>query len=156
MSKERVSCVWRLPEALWEQMSPLLPKYPVSPKGGRPRLPMRQIAEGIFYILRTGCQWKAAPREYGSGSALHSYFQEWAALGIFYNLWKKTLLEYDELKGIQWEWQSMDGATTKSPLGGEKNREKPHRSRKTWGQAIRADRRTRRAFGRRYKRCQYA
>jgi len=137
-------------------MFPLLPKYSVSRKGGRPRLPMRQIADGIFYVLRTGCQWKAAPREYGSGSALHSYFQEWTARGIFYNLWKNALLEYDEIKGIQWEWQSMDGAMTKSPLGGEKNREKPHRSRKTRRQAIRVDRRTRRPVGRRHQRCQYA
>jgi len=29
------------------------------------------------------------------------------------------------LKGIQWDWQSVDGAMTKAPLGGEKNREKP-------------------------------
>ena len=156
MSRERISCVWRLPDALWDRMAPLLPKYRVSRKGGRPRLPLRQIADGIFYILRTGCQWKAAPREYGSGSTLHSYFQEWTKLGIFRTLWKKALLEYDELKGIQWEWQSMDGAMTKSPLGGEKNREKPDRSRKTRRQEVRVDRRARRAVGRRYKRRQYA
>ena len=117
---------------------------------------LKKTGSDIFYILRTGCQWKAAPREYGSGSALHSYFQEWTALGIFYNLWKKALLEYDEIKGIQWEWQSMDGAMTKSPLGGEKNREKPDRSRKTRRQKVRVDRRTRCAVGRRYKRRQYA
>ncbi len=156
MSKKRNPRVWCLPEALWERMAPLLPKYPVSRKGGRPRLPLRQIANGIFYVLRTGCQWKAAPREYGSGSTLHSYFQEWTKLGIFHKLWKTTLLEYDDLKGIQWEWQSMDGAMTKSPLGGEKNREKPDRSRKTWCQEVRVDRRTRRAVGRRYQRRQYA
>lgn len=156
MSKNRRPCVWRLPDALWERMEALLPKYPVSPKGGRPRLPLRQIADGIFYVLRTGCQWKAAPREYGSGSTLHSYFQEWTRLGIFRKLWKKALLEYDQLRGIQWQWQSMDGAMTKSPLGGEKNREEPDRSRETRRQAVRVDRRTRRAVGRRYQRRQYA
>jgi len=86
MQKEQSRCAWRLPDALWERMAPLLPKYSVSPKGGRPRLPLRQIAEGIFYVLRTGCQWKAAPREYGSGSTLHAYFQEWTELGIFRKL----------------------------------------------------------------------
>ncbi len=128
MQKEKNRCAWRLPDAFWKRMAPLLPKYPVSSKGGRPRSPLRQIAEGILYVLRTGCQWKAAPREYGSGSTLHAYFQEWTELGVFRKLWKKALLEYDELKGIQWQWQSMDGAMTKSPLGGEKNREKPDRS----------------------------
>jgi len=137
-------------------MEPLLPKYRPSPKGGQPRLPIRQVADGIFYVLRTGCQWKAAPREYGSGSTLHTYFQEWTKLGVFRRLWKASLLEYDELKGIQWDWQSMDGAMTKSPLGGEKNREKPDRSRQVGSQAFGLDRRTRRAAGRRYKRRQYA
>ena len=33
--------------------------------------------------------------------------------------------EYDDVMGIVWEWQSLDGSMTKSPLGGEKNREKP-------------------------------
>ena len=156
MQEKKNRCAWRLPDALWERMFPLLPKYPVSPKGGRPRLPLRRIAEGILYVLRTGCQWKAAPREYGSGSTLHAYFQEWTELGVFRRLWKKALLEYDELKGIQWEWQSMDGAMTKSPLGGEKNREKPDGSRQTWRQAICVDRRPRRSVGHRHQRRQYA
>ena len=156
MAKKRSRCAWCLPDALWERMLPLLPKYRKSRKGGRPRLPLRQIADGIFYVLRTGCQWKAAPREYGSGSTLHSYFQEWTELGVFRKLWKAALLEYDQLKGIQWEWQSMDGAMTKSPLGGEKNREKPDRSRQTRRQTIGLDRWARRTVGRRSQRRQYA
>ena len=147
MSQSQNRCAWRLPDELWERMQPLLPKYKPSPKGGQPRLPLRQVADGIFYVLRTGCQWKAAPSEFGSGSALHNYFQEWTELGVFRELWRQCLLEYDELEGIQWEWQSMDGAMTKSPLGGEKNREKPDRSWQIGDQAIGAHRRTRCAIG---------
>jgi transposase len=119
-------------------------------------LPLRQVADGIFYVLRTGCQWKAAPREFGSGSALHSYFQEWTELGVFRKLWKAALLEYDELKGVEWDWQSMDGAMTKSPLGGEKNREKPDRPWQTRGETVGVDRRTRRAVGSGSQWSQYA
>ena len=137
---KNVSADWRIPDELWERMEGLLPKYRPSPKGGRPRLPLRQVADGIFYALRTGCQWKALPREFGSGSAVHGYFQEWARRGVFRKLWRLALEEYDELKGIQWEWQSMDGAMTKAPLGGEKNRQKPHRSRQIGCQAVAADR----------------
>ncbi len=39
---------------------------------------------------------------------------------MFEELWQLALTEYDRLKGIDWKWQSMDGAMTKSPLGGEK------------------------------------
>ena len=105
----------QIPDALWERLEPLLPKYQRSPKGGKPRLPMRQVANGIFYVLVTGCQWKAMPSEFGSGSAIHAYFQEWVALGIFERMWRIALQEYDDRKGIAWQWQSMDGATTKAP-----------------------------------------
>jgi transposase len=93
--------------------------------GGRPRAELRKTMDGIFYVLRTGCQWKAAPAEFGSGSTLHRYFQEWTRRGVFRKLWKYLLRRYDQLRGIQWQWQSLDGSTTKAPLGGEKNREKP-------------------------------
>jgi putative transposase len=119
---------WRIPEKLWRRMEPLLPRYHKSHKGGRPRADLRAVADGIFYLLRTGCQWKALPRVFGSPSTVHRYFQEWAARGVFRRMWKACLRTYDQRKGIGWHWQSLDGAMTKSPLGGEKNREKPHRS----------------------------
>jgi putative transposase len=137
-------------------MEAFLPKYRKSPRGGRPRLELRKAMDGIFYVLRTGCQWKAAPREFGSGSSLHRYFQEWARRGVFHNLWKYLLRRYDQLRGIQWKWQSLDGSTTKAPLGGEKNREKSHGSWQVGREAVGADRWPRRAPGRGHPRRQCA
>ncbi len=117
---------WILPDELWSQMERFLPKYKSQPKGGRPRADLRKVANGIFYVLRTGCQWKAVPKQYGSGSTLHRYFQQWVEAGVFRKLWRACLLKYDELKGIKWNWQSMDGAMTKSPLGGEKYGQESH------------------------------
>jgi transposase len=135
----------QIPEALWERVERLLPKYPVSREGGRPRLCLRKVVTGILYVLRTGCQWKAMPREFGSGSAIHDYFQEWTASGVFEKLWRVALEEYDDVAGIDWQWQCLDGAMTKSPLGGEKNREKPDRSRQVGRQAVGPHRRRGRA-----------
>ena len=129
-----------IPEALWERIEWVIPIYKHSDKGGRPRLPMRNVVGGILYVLSTGCQWKAMPRQFGSGSAIHAYFQEWVQSGVFEELWELALEEYDQLKGIDWKWQSLDGAMTKSPLGGEKNREKPDRSRQAGREAVGADR----------------
>jgi len=127
-------CDWsgrfaQMPEKLWRQLEPLLPKYRPSPKGGRPRANLRGVANGIFYLLRTGCQWKALPPQFGSSSTVHRYFQEWTKLRVFQRFWKRCLQLYDRQRGIGWRWQSLDGAMTKSPLGGEKNRKKPYRSR---------------------------
>jgi len=121
--RKRPAPNWRVPGELWDRVEPLLPRYRTGKQGGRPRADLRPVLNGILYVLRTGCQWKAAPREFGCcPSTLHNYFQEWTEKGVFFRLWKEALWEYDELKGIDWGWQSLDGAMTKAPLGGEKNR----------------------------------
>ncbi len=155
MARKNSSKFHQLPDVLWERMEPLLPKYRRSPRGGRPRLPLRSVANGIFYVLVTGAQWKAMPSEFGSGSAIHAYFQEWVERGVFDKLWRLALEEYDQLRGIDWQWQSLDGTMTKAPLGGEKNREKPDRSRQVGREAIGADRWTGRADrrGRQWGQC---
>ena len=116
----------QIPDSLWERIEPLLPIYKASCKGGRPRLELRNVVTGILYVLRTGCQWKAMPVQFGSGSAIHEYYQEWVKRGVFQKLWQLALAEYDQCVGIDWEWQSLDGAMTKAPLGGEKDRAKSH------------------------------
>lgn len=110
---------FRLPDALWERIAPLLPRPPSQPRGGRPRRPDRPILEAILFVLLTGIPWRALPRCYGAATTAHDRFQEWAELGVFEELWRHALLEYDEKVGLRWTWQSMDGAMTKAPLGGE-------------------------------------
>jgi putative transposase len=119
MAEKRSFDEYRVSDAFWERIEPLLPKHPASPLGGRPRAIPRQVADGIFYCLRTGCQWKAIPCELCPGSTSHDYFQEWVEAGVFEELWALALEEYDDVKGLDWEWQSADGAMTKAPLGGE-------------------------------------
>jgi len=110
---------WELPEAVWQQMEPLIP--PRKSKEGRPRtVDVKRIAEGIFYVLRTGIQWQAAPREhFGPPSTVYYYFAQWVKAGVFGQLWAVALAVYDDLKGLEWTWQSIDGAMTKAPLGGK-------------------------------------
>ena len=137
----------RMPEALWRRLSKLIPKRRCRSKGGRPPLDARQVADGIYFVMRTGCPWKHVPPEVGSGSSLHRYFQQWTSRGVFRRLWKRGLDEYDHRRGIAWRWQTLDTEMNKAPLGGEKNREKPYRSRQTGREAVRADRRSRRGAG---------
>ena len=124
-NRKREATSWRVPDQLWQRVEPLLPRYRRSRWGGRPRVERRRVLDGILYVLRTGCQWKAAPAEFGAPSTLHNYFQEWTDKKVFFRLWKEALREYDALEGIEWGWQSVDGAMTKAPLGGEKNRPQP-------------------------------
>lgn len=107
---------WLMPDVLWEVVNPLLGPHKPSGSNGRPRVPYRRTMDAIFYVLRTGCQWKALPRCLGSGSTAHAYFQMWCTQGIFETLWSHCLEGYDFLEGIQWKWLAADGAMTKSPL----------------------------------------
>ena len=113
---------WRIPDSLWQRIEPLLPVEGPKPKGGRPRASARLCMDGIFYELRTGCQWKALPRCFGAASTVHDRFQEWQDAGVFERLWQEGLIEYDAQHGLDWGCQSMDGAMTKAPLGGGRNR----------------------------------
>ena len=105
----------------------------------------RQAATAIFYILRTGCQWKALPHALGAPSTVYDRFREWGQAGVFESFWQQGRCDYDEAAGIQWKWQAVDGCMTKAPLGGEKNRPQSDGSRQGRSQAQPADRGARRA-----------
>src|ERR1700678_956005 len=110
MADQLASKFHQIPDALWERIDLMLPIYNRSCQGGRPQLPMRNVVSGIFYVLWPGVHWKGMPSQFGSGSAIHAYFQEWVALGVFEELWRLALEEYDELRGIDWKGQSVDRA----------------------------------------------
>lgn len=125
MSQKRSSDQYRASDEFFERVLAVLPEYPSNPRGGRPRANLRDVVDGLMYCLRTGCQWKAIPAEICPGSTVHDYFQEWVQLGVFEELWALALEEYDDLQGLDWEWQSVDGAMTKAPLGGENTGRNP-------------------------------
>lgn len=118
---------WRIPDALWERIKPLLPPRPPHPLAcHNPRVPDRKAMDAIFFVLRTGCHWNALNATgICSSSSAHRRFQEWTAAGVFVTLWAQGLEEYDALKGLDWEWLAMDGAMTKAPLGGERTGKNP-------------------------------
>jgi putative transposase len=70
--------------------------------------------------MSTECQWKALDAtDLVPGSTAHDRFQEWVKAGVFLKLWQLGVERFDELKRIDWEELSMDGAMTQAPLGGE-------------------------------------
>ena len=61
-------------DAQWALIEPHLPVYP----GGRPRkTDLRDVVDAIFYILRTGCQWRYLPKDFPPKSTVWRYFDEW-------------------------------------------------------------------------------
>src|SRR4051812_28657402 len=116
---------WRIPDALWEQMVPLLPPRPSHPLGcHNPRVPDRAAMDAIFFVLRTGSQWGALNAT-GICSKAHRRFTEEA--GVFHEFWRQGLLSYDGLIGIDWEWLLgvAVGRRGDGSVGWGKNRPQP-------------------------------
>ena len=141
--KERDAQEFVISDALWELIEPLMPVYEkkAHPLGCyRSRVPDRKVLNGIFFVLRTGCQWKALDATgICSGSTAHTRFQEWEGDGLFARLWEMSLQDYDVLKGLDWEWLALDGALNKAPLGGGKKRAQSLRPRQRRRQKESAD-----------------
>jgi len=118
----------RIPDCIWEEMKEIIPK----PKDNHPlgchkkRIDDRKVMDGIFFVMRTGCQWQELDNtNFCKHSVAHKRFQEWAKAGVFEEFWRRGLLMYDQTKGLDLRWQSIDGSVTKAPLGGEETGANP-------------------------------
>ena len=122
---------FRLPRPLWRKLKKHLPKNKRNKskkQGGRPRVSDRAVANAIWYVLWSGCQWKAIHREWFgvSSSVVHERFQRWRRMGLFQKLMKWMVEHYaKESGGISWKWQAMDSKNSPAPLGGEKTGNNP-------------------------------
>jgi transposase len=98
---------FRLPRPLWRKLKKHLPKSRnKSKRGGRPRVSERAVANAIWYLLWTGCQWKAIHREWFgvSASIVHERIQSWRRMGLFEKLMKWMVEHYaKESGGISWK-----------------------------------------------------
>jgi len=144
-ANHRTTTGYRISDQLWAVLQPLLPVHVNTHRfgGGRPRVADRACADAIFFVLRTGCQWQALDQtELCAHATAHDRFQAWVEAGVFLKLWQAGVQQFDELCGIEWDGLSMDGALTKAPLGGGKNRPQSHRPGQVRRQAQRADRGT--------------
>lgn len=74
----------------WEYIKPFVP---VAKSGGRNRTTdMRLVINAIFYVTRTGCQWRYLPREYPPWQTVYGYFRTWRRDGT----WQRI---HDRLRG---------------------------------------------------------
>lgn len=125
LQRQDLPTLWEIPDPMWLSIRSLFPKEKPAGTCGRPIVPFRTVLNGILYVLRTGCQWKAAPKCFGSGSTLHRRFQEWQQAGIIAAVLRKMLRIYDRIHGIDWEWQAADTKLLPAPIGGEQTGPNP-------------------------------
>ena len=59
----------------WAHIEPLIP--PAKRGGGKRRVDMREVVNGVMYILSTGCQWRYLPKDLPPRSTVHDYLSLW-------------------------------------------------------------------------------
>ena len=64
-----------LTDAEWQLVKPLIP--PGKPGGGKRTVIMREVVNGLMYVLSTGCQWRAVPKDLPPKSTIYDYFDLW-------------------------------------------------------------------------------
>ena len=82
----------------WAILQLLLPKPKWRPGGpGRKPLDLRRVLNGIFYVNKTGCQWRMMPKELGNAHTIYGYFRRWRREGVWERL--MTTLRHWERQG---------------------------------------------------------
>lgn len=124
-SQRQLGTIWEVPDELWCRIRHVLPaeKEPGTP--GRPPVPFRKVFNGILYVLRTGCHWKAVPSRFGSGSTVHRRFQQWREQGLIDQIARMVLQWYERTRRVWWRWQAADTKMLPAPLGGAKTGPNP-------------------------------
>lgn len=111
---------FQVSDELWDKFRLCIPPRVNTHRfgGGRPRADDRVCLDGIFFVLRTGCQWNALNATgICPSSTANDRFREWVKNGTFERFFHSGVKDYDELAGIDWDFLCMDGAMTKAPLG---------------------------------------
>jgi putative transposase len=76
-----------LSDEQWHVLQLLLPEPKWQPGGpGRPPLDLGRVVDGIFYVNKTGCQWRLMPRDLGKGMTIYGYFRRWRQQGVWSDL----------------------------------------------------------------------
>ncbi len=63
----------------WAHVEPLIP--PAKPGGNKRSIDVREVMNGIMFILSTGCQWRAIPKDLPPKSTVHDYLVLWSCEG---------------------------------------------------------------------------
>ena len=103
-----------LTDAAWALVEPLLP---AAKTGGRPRTTdTRAVLNGIFYLLRSGCQWRLLPHEFPPWGTVYYYFRSWDNAGVWVHL-QRALYEQTRVAAGRETCPSvviMDGQSVKT------------------------------------------
>jgi putative transposase len=131
-----LATIWEVDDELWKIIQSILTEMDPPSWTGRDRIDQRAALNGIIYQMRSGCQWNHLPQEFGDDSSVHRTFQRWIQKGVLERIWATLIENCEELGGVNWQWQSADGAMGKARFGGTLSVQTPRIVGKTAPSAV--------------------
>ncbi len=108
----------RLSHKQWSYIAPLLPELPKRKDGrGRPWRDSREVLEGILWVLNTGAQWSALPKEYPPYQTCHRRFQQWREAGVMKMLLTALTQDLERSHCVQLHECYIDGSFSAAKKG---------------------------------------
>jgi transposase len=117
---EPLATIWNADDQLWARVEAVLEELDPPAHYGPERIDQRKAFDGVIYRMRSGVQWNHLPKEFGDDASVHRTFQRWVKRGVLERVWGKLVEGCEELRGVDWEWQSADCALGKARHGGIK------------------------------------
>ena len=101
-----------LTDAEWALVEPMIP--PAKRGGSRREVNVREVLNAIFYVLSTGCQWQALPKDLPPKSTAHSYFSLWDWDGTLERIHHALYVAMRERRAVK-PAQRRPSSTAKAP-----------------------------------------
>ncbi len=118
---EPLPTIWHVDDELWKQAERVLGELDPPARFGPGRIDQRKALDGVIFRMRSGVQWNQLPKEFGDDASIHRTFQRWVERGVIARLWAVLVEACEELRGVDWQWQSFDCALGKARHGGIKS-----------------------------------
>jgi transposase len=123
---------YELTDSQWEQIQSLFPDP--SPLGGRPAKPVREVLNGIFWLLNSGAPWRDLPERYGPWQTIFHRFNAWRKDGTLDRILHTLQIRLDQDGRIDWDLWCIDGSSVRASRaaagagkkGGSKNPKTTH------------------------------
>lgn len=109
-----------LPDALWDEVRPLLPAHPAHPHGGHDFTDDRLCLRGLIFIMQSGIKYNMLPAEvFGvSGVTCWRRLRDWTAAGVWPAVHRKLLNHLGRLGRVDLSLAVIDSASVRAEKGG--------------------------------------
>lgn len=102
---------YELTDEEWTLIEPLLPELAGT---GRPRRSPREMANALFWVLRSGSPWRDLPERFGPWQTAYHHFNSWRRLGVFERILEALQIRLDAEGHIDWDLWCVDGSSVRA------------------------------------------